>query len=30
MDFPNYVDTISMGLPIVHFIKGSQVTFSEL
>ena len=26
MDFPIHIDTISMGLPIVHF-KGSQVEF---
>ena len=27
MDFPIHSDTLSMGLPIVHF-KGSQVEFS--
>ena len=26
MDFPIYIDTISMGLPIVYF-RGSQVEF---
>ena len=29
MDFPIHIDTISMGLPIVHF-KASQVEFSNL
>ena len=29
MDFPIYIGTISMGLPIVYF-KGSQVEFSNL
>ena len=29
MDFPIHIDTISMGLSIVHF-KGSQVEFSKL
>ena len=29
MDFPIHMDTITMGLPILHF-KGSQVEFSKL
>ena len=29
MDFPIYIDTISMELPIVHF-KGLQVEYSKL
>ena len=29
MDFPIYIDTISMRLPIVYF-KGSQVAFNFL
>ena len=29
MDFPIHIDTISMGLPIVH-LKGSEVEFSQL
>ena len=29
MDFPTYIDTISMGLPILYF-KGSQIEFSQL
>ena len=28
MDFPIYIDTISMGLPIAYF-KGSHVEFSR-
>ena len=30
MDFPKYIDAISIGLPILYFNKGSQVDFSKL